>query len=129
MESKPFVSVTFLIITLLLCGAIRSGICRSEEKLMEEFILGGIHDLRGNQNSGEIESLARFAIQEHNNRENKVLEFKKILKARQQVVAGIMYYLTLEANEGGQAKNFEAKVLVQPWMNVKQLHEFKESSS
>ncbi|CAN7020538.1 unnamed protein product [Brassica oleracea var. botrytis] len=129
MESKPFVSVTFLTVTLFLGGAIRSGICRSEEKLMEEFILGGIHDLRGNQNSGEIESLARFAIQEHNNRENKVLEFKKILKARQQVVAGIMYYLTLEANEGGQAKNFEAKVLVQPWMNVKQLHEFKESSS
>ena len=32
-------------------------------------ILGGVHDLRGNQNSGEIESLARFAIQEHNNRE------------------------------------------------------------
>ncbi|KAL0740073.1 hypothetical protein Bca4012_081586 [Brassica carinata] len=95
----------------------------------ESMIVGGIHDLQGNQNSGEIESLARFAIQEHNNRENKVLEFKKIVKAREQVVAGIMYYLTLEANEGGQMKNFEAKVWVKPWMNFKQLQEFKESSS
>ncbi|KAG2309436.1 hypothetical protein Bca52824_029184 [Brassica carinata] len=124
MESKAFVSVTFLIVTLLLlCG---TGSCRSEE---ESMIVGGIHDLQGNQNSGEIESLARFAIQEHNNRENKVLEFKKIVKAREQVVAGIMYYVTLEANEGSQTKNFEAKVWVQPWMNFKQLQEFKESSS
>ncbi|CAN6844494.1 hypothetical protein HID58_063317 [Brassica napus] len=129
MESKPFVSVTFLTVTLFLGGAIRSGICRSEERRMEHVIVGGVHDLPGNQNSGEIESLARFAIQEHNNKENKVLEFKKIVKARQQVVAGMMYYLTLEANEGGQAKNFEAKVWVKPWMNFKQLREFKESSS
>ncbi|KFK36955.1 hypothetical protein AALP_AA4G194100 [Arabis alpina] len=91
--------------------------------------LGGVHDLRGNQNSGEIESLARFAIQEHNNKENKVLEFKKIVKAREQVVAGTMYHLTLEAKEGDKTKNFEAKVWVKPWMNFKQLQEFKESSS
>ncbi|KAF3576912.1 hypothetical protein Bca4012_034342 [Brassica carinata] len=130
MESKAFVSVTFLIVTLLLCRTIQSRSCRSEEKTTEKtMILGGVHDLRGNQNSGEIESLARFAIQEHNNKENKVLEFKKIVKAREQVVAGTMYYLTLEANEGGQAKNFEAKVWVKPWMNFKQLQEFKESSS
>ncbi|VVB02946.1 unnamed protein product [Arabis nemorensis] len=91
--------------------------------------LGGVHDLRGNQNSGEIESLARFAIQEHNNKENKVLEFKKIVKAREQVVAGTMYHLTLEAKEGDKTKIFEAKVWVKPWMNFKQLQEFKESSS
>ncbi|KAJ4904010.1 Cysteine proteinase inhibitor 3 [Raphanus sativus] len=122
-SSKASVSVTFLIATLLLCG---TGSCRSEEKSM--MLPGGIHDLRGNQNSGEIESLTRFAIQEHNNRENKVLEFKKIVKAREQVVSGIMYYLTLEGNEGGQAKNFEAKVWVKPWKNFKKLEEFKESS-
>lgn len=61
--------------------------------------------------------------------QNKVLEFKKIVKAREQVVAGTMYHLTLEANEGAQTKNFEAKVWVKPWMNFKQLQEFKESSS
>ncbi|ESQ29390.1 hypothetical protein EUTSA_v10023901mg [Eutrema salsugineum] len=48
---------------------------------------------------------------------------------REQVVAGTMYHLTLEANEGGQTKNFEAKVWVKPWMNFKQLQEFTESST
>ncbi|KAJ0259424.1 Cystatin domain-containing protein [Hirschfeldia incana] len=130
MESKAFVPVKFLIMTFLLCGAIRSRSSRSEHRRMvKTMVLGGVEDIQGNQNSGEIESLARFAIQEHNNRENKVLEFKKIVKAREQVVAGTMYYLTLEANEGGQMKNFEAKVWVKPWMNFKQLQEFKESSS
>ncbi|CAN6814995.1 unnamed protein product, partial [Brassica oleracea] len=118
-------------LSLLLCGIIQLGFCRSEEKSLEKtmMMLGGVHNLRRNQNSGVIESLARFAIQEHNNRENKVLEFKKIVKAREQVVAGKMYHLTLEANEGGKTKNFEAKVWVKPWMNFKQLQEFKESSS
>ena len=61
--------------------------------------------------------------------QNKVLQFKKIVKAREQVVAGKMYHLTLEANEGGKTKYFEAKVWVKPQMNFKQLQEFKESSS
>ncbi|CAF1700950.1 BnaC03g22970D [Brassica napus] len=91
-------------------------------------MLGGVHNLRGNQNSGEIASLARFAIQEHNSKE--VFDYSsKIVKAREQVVAGTMHHLTLEANEGGKTKNFEAKVWVKPWMNFKQLQEFKESSS
>ncbi|CAF2123586.1 unnamed protein product, partial [Brassica napus] len=115
----------------LLCGTIRLGFCRSEEKSVEKtmMMLEGVHDLRVNHSSGVISSLARFAIQEHNNRENKVLAFKKIVKAREQVVAGTMYHLTLEASEGGKSKNFEAKVWVKPWMNFKQLQEFKESSS
>ncbi|KAF8089189.1 hypothetical protein N665_0514s0019 [Sinapis alba] len=131
MESKAYDSVTFLIIILLLCGTIQLGVCRSEEKKLEKKImLGGVYDLQGNHNSEEMKSLARFAIQEHNNKENnKVLEFKKIVKAREQLVEGMTYHLTLEANEGGHTKTFEAKVWVKPWMNFKQLREFKESSS
>ncbi|CAN7007672.1 unnamed protein product [Brassica rapa subsp. trilocularis] len=93
-------------------------------------MLEGVHDLRVNHSSGVISSLARFAIQEHNNRE--VFDYSSvflIVKAREQVVAGTMYHLTLEASEGGKSKNFEAKVWVKPWMNFKQLQEFKESSS
>lgn len=62
MESKAL-----WIVTLLLCGTIHLAICRSEEKITAKTMkLGGVHDLRGNQNNEEIESLARFAIQEHN---------------------------------------------------------------
>ncbi|XP_010505846.1 PREDICTED: cysteine proteinase inhibitor 3-like [Camelina sativa] len=118
------------IVTLFLCGTIQLAICRSEEKSTAKTIMeGGVYDLRGNHISGEIESLARFAIQEHNKQQNMVLEFTKIVRAREQVVAGTMYHLTLEAKEGDQMKNFEAKVWVKPWMNFKQLQEFKETSS
>ncbi|KAG8388893.1 hypothetical protein BUALT_Bualt02G0172700 [Buddleja alternifolia] len=36
-----------------------------------------------------------------------------------------MYYLTVEAAGGGQKKVYEAKVWVKPWMNFKELQEFK----
>ncbi|KAA0025834.1 hypothetical protein IC582_019067 [Cucumis melo] len=87
--------------------------------------LGGVRDYIGSQNRVEIESLARFAVQEHNNKENGLLEFDRVLKAKEQVVAGKLYHLTLEAIDGGKKKVYEAKVWVKPWMNFKQLQEFK----
>lgn len=32
-------------------------------------LLGGVRDVPANQNSGEVESLARFAVDEHNKKE------------------------------------------------------------
>nr|APR64354.1 hypothetical protein [Populus tomentosa] len=87
--------------------------------------LGGVHDCKGSQNSGEIDSLARFAVQEHNTKENALLEFVRVVKAKEQVVAGKLYHLTLEANDVGNKKIYEVKVWVKPWMNFKQLQEFK----
>ena len=48
-----------------------------------------------------------------------------MLKTRQQVVAGSMYYITLEATDGGKKSKYEAKIWVKPWMNFKELQEFK----
>ena len=36
-----------------------------------------------------------------------------------------MYHLTLEAIDAGKKKIYEAKVWVKPWMNFKQLEDFK----
>lgn len=58
--------------------------------------------------------------------QNTFLEFARIVKAKEQVVAGKMYQLTLEALDGGKKKIYEAKVWVKPWMNFKQLQEFKQ---
>ncbi|KAL3637103.1 hypothetical protein CASFOL_019402 [Castilleja foliolosa] len=84
--------------------------------------LGGLSNIA--QNSGEIESIARFAVQEHNKKQNTVLKFKSVVKAKEQVVEGKMYYLTLEV-DGGTNKIYEAKVWVKPWLNFTQLEEFK----
>lgn len=50
-----------------------------------------------------------------------------MLKAREQVVAGMMYHLTLEAVDAGKKKIYQAKVWVKPWMNFKKLEEFKHA--
>lgn len=95
--------------------------------------LGGKHAVHGSENSLEIEELGRFAIQHHNiqRKEKGLLSFGRVVKVDQQVVAGTMYHLTLEAKEDGDSapKLYEAKVWVKPWENFKELQDFKPSSS
>jgi hypothetical protein len=90
-------------------------------------LCGGIHDSHSSQNSAEIESLARFAVDQHNTKQNSLLEFARVVKAREQVVAGTLHHLTLEAIDGGEKKIYEAKVWVKPWLNFKELQEFKHA--
>lgn len=89
--------------------------------------LGGVRQSRGSENSAEVEDLARFAVQEHNKKENALLEFARVVKAEEQVVAGTLHHLTLEAIEGGKKNIYEAKVWVKPWLNFKELQEFKHT--
>nr|6ST2_C Chain C, Affimer AF6 [synthetic construct]6ST2_D Chain D, Affimer AF6 [synthetic construct] len=88
------------------------------------------------ENSLEIEELARFAVDEHNKKENALLEFVRVVKAKEQERNSIfeeftMYYLTLEAKDGGKKKLYEAKVWVKRDLvfggpeNFKELQEFK----
>ncbi|KAB1227424.1 Cysteine proteinase inhibitor [Morella rubra] len=64
-------------------------------------------------------------VEEHNKTQNALLQFGKVVNVKQQVLAGTMYYITLEATNGGKKKLYEAKVLEQPWLKVKELEEFK----
>ncbi|GLU18988.1 hypothetical protein SLE2022_352600 [Rubroshorea leprosula] len=57
--------------------------------------------------------------------QNSVLEFKKMMNAKEQVVSGMMYYITLEAMDGDKKKVYEAKVWEKPWLNFKEVQEFK----
>ncbi|KAH0470350.1 hypothetical protein IEQ34_000073 [Dendrobium chrysotoxum] len=90
-------------------------------------IVGGPRDVNLNQNNAEIEEYARFAVDEHNKKENALLEFVRLLKAKEQVVAGTLHHLTLEAIDAGKKKIYEAKVWVKPWLNHKELQEFKHA--
>ncbi|GMH10334.1 hypothetical protein Nepgr_012175 [Nepenthes gracilis] len=51
-------------------------------------LVGGISEKVGRENSLEIDALAKFAVEEHNKKENAMLEFQKVLNTREQVVAG-----------------------------------------
>lgn len=56
---------------------------------------------------------------------NSLLEFSRVVRTQEQVVAGTLHHLTLEAIEAGEKKLYEAKVWVKPWLNFKELQEFK----
>ncbi|KAH9304767.1 hypothetical protein KI387_009171 [Taxus chinensis] len=100
--------------------------------------LGGKRAVESEQ-SVDIDELGRFAIDEHNTQQNEsglLLSFCRVVKAEQQVVAGTVYHLTLEAkpkeeeqDSDHSPKLFEAKVWVKSSENFKQLQEFKLCSA
>lgn len=58
---------------------------------------------------------------------NAALEFVRLVKVRHQLVAGTMYYFTVEVREinSGAYKLYEAKVWLREWENFKGLHAFE----
>ncbi|CDP09706.1 unnamed protein product [Coffea canephora] len=90
--------------------------------------VGGISESKGNENSLEIESLAKFAVDDYNKKQNALLEFQKVINSKEQVVAGTVYYLTIEVKDGNEKKLYEAKVWVKPWLNFKEVQEFKPAA-
>lgn len=123
-----FLQIT-LYFSLFLCLQVpdkqQLGFC-TDQDLTTMATLGAPKDSSASsQNSVELDSLARFAVDEHNKKENALLEFARIVKAKEQVVAGTLHHLTLEVTEAGKKKLYEAKIWVKPWMNFKELQEFK----
>ena len=58
------------------------------------------------------------------NLQNAGLNFVRIVSAKQQVVQGTLYHLTVEAERGGQKGKYEAKVWSKPWENHQSLESF-----
>ncbi|KAM1049232.1 hypothetical protein ACFX2C_028355 [Malus domestica] len=87
--------------------------------------VGTVRDHEGFANSIKTESLTRFAIDEHNKKENALLEFVRVVHEKVQVVSGSLHHLKIEAIDGGKKNVYEAKVWVKPWENFKQVQEFK----
>ncbi|RRT81751.1 hypothetical protein B296_00017720 [Ensete ventricosum] len=90
-------------------------------------MVGGLKESEGSQNSAEIEELARFAVDEHNKKEVLRFSGSSISSnfAKEQVVAGTLHHLTVEAIDAGKKKLYEAKVWVKPWLHFKELQDFK----
>jgi len=66
MRSRFLLFIVFFSLSLFISSLIASdlGFCNEEMALV-----GGVGDVPANQNSGEVESLARFAVDEHNKKE------------------------------------------------------------
>ncbi|PWA81787.1 cystatin A [Artemisia annua] len=122
-KTTTFIAMSLVITAFLLLGCFQFGICRIDKTTAK---MGGIRDIN-NLNGIEIQNLARFALDQHNKKENSLLKFVRLVKAKEQVVAGMLYHMTLEANDAGKTKVYETKVWVKPWMNFKEMTEFKVS--
>ncbi|GFP84912.1 cysteine proteinase inhibitor 6 [Phtheirospermum japonicum] len=92
----------------------------TDKTVVQMATLGGVRDT----NAAEIDSLARFSVDQHNQKQNALLELVRVVKAQEQVVAGTLHHLTLEVLDAGKKKLYEAKVWVKPWMDFKELQEF-----
>lgn len=57
--------------------------------------------------------------------QDALLAFVRVLSAKKQVVSGTLYDITLEVTDGGNKKVYETKVLEKPWLNFKEVQEFK----
>nr|ABK21379.1 unknown [Picea sitchensis]ABK22996.1 unknown [Picea sitchensis]ACN40467.1 unknown [Picea sitchensis] len=87
--------------------------------------IGGIRDIPDVEHKKEIQDLGRFAVDEYNTQQNVGISFSKVVKAQEQVVSGLLYYLTIKTKEGSKTKLYAAKIWVKPWEKFKQLQEFK----
>ncbi|XP_024031163.1 cysteine proteinase inhibitor [Morus notabilis] len=119
MKPYGFSFVTLLSLAIVLCGLCKLGFCREDPLIRMK-----LGDFDGSRNEN-AEAIARFAVQQHNEQQNALLEFARVLSSREQLVAGKIYHLTLEAIDSGKRNIYEARVWVKPWMNFKQLQEFK----
>ncbi|KAI4364428.1 hypothetical protein MLD38_020521 [Melastoma candidum] len=94
----------------------------------------------------EIQDLGRFSVAEYNrmrhdgcgSRTHGELVFSRVVAAERQVVAGINYYLKIEAARGGPLGSgdgsdgrevFESVIVVRPWDWSKVMLDFGPSSS
>ncbi|CAO2177870.1 unnamed protein product [Urochloa humidicola] len=95
------------------------------EALTEAIIRGGVRDAPGRENDLGAIDLARFAVDAHNKNASSQLEFEKLVKVREQLVAGILHYFTIKAKDGEATKLYEAQVYECPWEDIMELKDFK----
>ncbi|KAI3842369.1 hypothetical protein MKX03_022370 [Papaver bracteatum] len=87
-----------------------------------------IGDVGDSSKGSEISlDLAKFIVDEYKNKENVVLEFVRVVKAKENVVSGFVHHLTLEVIMAGKKIFYESKVWVNPWMEFNELQDFKHS--
>ncbi|XP_078155574.1 PHYTOCYSTATIN 2 [Carex rostrata] len=105
-------------------------------------VVGGRTVIPHVESNKEVQSLGRFSVAQYNNRlrssnatatlhhHAKPLTFSRVVKAEQQIVSGVKYYLKVVAKEGKYSsteKLFDAVVVVKAWLKSKELLSFTPS--
>lgn len=96
--------------------------------------VGGRSPVKDVKSNEEVQDVGRFSVKEFNrvrSEQGKMkggeLEFSQVVEAQVQVVAGLKYYMLVEAVQNNETKAFESEVVVQPWLQSRQLLRFEPS--
>ncbi|KAI3740527.1 hypothetical protein L2E82_30995 [Cichorium intybus] len=73
----------------------------------------------------KVVDIAKFAVNEHDKKDQASLKFIKVVSGKSQVVAGMDYNLTIMAVNGGLENNYVAIVWDKPTQNFRQLMSFR----
>ncbi|KAL6009522.1 hypothetical protein ACLOJK_022751 [Asimina triloba] len=127
-ESSSAFSSSFLILSLLLISSLSCSYSLSPI-ISDGRKVGGRSEVKNVESNQEIQSLGRFSVEEYNKRHGRHLSFSRVFKAERQVVSGIKYFLkiaTVASSKNG-GEQFDAVVVVKPWIRSKQLLSFAPS--
>ncbi|CAI9776144.1 unnamed protein product [Fraxinus pennsylvanica] len=99
-------------------------------------IVGGKTEVKNVKTNKEVQELGKYCVDQYNSKQKhvangrKLLTFSQVVEAEKQVVSGIKYYLKISAATygGGVPKNFDAVVVVKPWVDSKELLNFAPST-
>ncbi|XP_022849348.1 cysteine proteinase inhibitor B-like [Olea europaea var. sylvestris] len=99
-------------------------------------IVGGRTEVKNVKNNKEVQDLGKYCVEQYNSKQKhsangrKLLTFSQVVEAEKQVVSGIKYYLKISTAVYGSGipKNFDAVVVVKPWVNSKELLNFAPST-
>jgi hypothetical protein len=125
-EGSSMMKKAILMLSIIMSLVLLLLLLQSSSSLAAERTMVGAPKNIPNSNSVEIRELANFAVSQYNSGKNVVhkLSFSKVVSAREQVVAGTMYYLRIVVLESSTPKLYDCKIWVKPWENFKQLESF-----
>jgi hypothetical protein len=125
-EGSSMMKKAILMLSIIMSLVLVLLLLQSSSSLAAERMMVGAPKNIPNSNSVEIRELANFAVSQYNSGKNVVhkLSFSKVVSAREQVVAGTMYYLRIVVLESATPKLYDCKIWVKPWENFKQLESF-----
>ncbi|GAB4851859.1 hypothetical protein Ancab_031258 [Ancistrocladus abbreviatus] len=105
----------------------------------ERGMVGARMKIRDVKTNKEVQDMGRFSVEQFNRNQphermnqhirlryhQTPLKFEAVVEAEKQVVAGIKYYLKINAAQrSGVTKTFDAVVVVVPWLQSKKLLSF-----
>ncbi|CAI5470330.1 unnamed protein product [Closterium sp. Yama58-4] len=118
----PSVAAPFLRFLVLLCALLPLAVSATKPNV----IPGGVQKIADFANREDLQALAAFAVQQHNEKEGTDLHLVRVEGAQQQVVAGILFHFTLLATSPSSRRTaqYKATVWERAWQKFKALQAF-----